>query len=717
MFQGYPETIKLPFPFNGINANAATDPSYAKYIQNMVLSENKSGELRNGTNLIASFEFDAEKKFTDQIGIFSYLKTDGSAEILVYQNYLSKFLPDVLMEAEDVTVEEVTSNVTKISISLVALTDNQKAIAAKQIFNDVRIYISQDIGGDIYPDYADISNVIFTEEELTFNIPFPLAFFKLDGGDPDFEIWVERGAIYKIESGAYSENPLKSDLDPNVIPISSQFKNFLFMCNGVDPVLTYDGTEIKNAQGTLSLVLTEISNVARVFTLKFSNQFLASVTDNIYPAANISLSYSEIGNVLQEVIVSSITFSEPNGEGIVTATLTVDRDPIENVNGIVYKTDIPLAFSYVYLAQDRMWALGPGRPIKDIFRSFGYSTSVYYSYKVDDPEGWFNPKTNQIDFIDIASRSDGSENLEAIKAHSGKMLFIGRETCQVWEGYDPTLLDDGQKFELQDFKHVMTKPIGIIQKKLFCETSNDLLFFSRHSILPFSYINEYKQDSSPLMYFSNPISEYVTSQLSQIKTEREYRGMDCFAYPYGRFLGFKIKYSCFIYNLTSSGGWTIFTGNFSEATSFKYNRVTQSLYLGMQGKTLIYSDKLTQNAHLEYGKGGLSWSVFYNWMYPGSTWANNKVFLIAKTIEDLDVSFRIYTNFNASDYAEIKISLKETGSLYDLGLYDVAEFSEKETFLAGEILGFISENFLIKISGVAKNSFVLDSTVLAGGSL
>ena len=101
---------------------------------------------------------------------------------------------------------------------------------------------------------------------------------------------------------------------------------------------------------------------------------------------------------------------------------------------------------------------------------------------------------------------------------------------------------------LPDFKWEMTLPVGIIQKSLFVEIPNDFVFLSKYGIISLSSINQYQQ-LSVSYNFSNGINQHLNAQLEFIENDKDYRDLKAFLYPYGRFLGFKLKYNCLIYQL------------------------------------------------------------------------------------------------------------------------------------------------------------------------
>ena len=254
------------------------------------------------------------------------------------------------------------------------------------------------------------------------------------------------------------------------------------------------------------------------------------------------------GNI--DFLVQNLVYNDPANNQVVV-TITTNFQPGANIRKIIYQKLCP-SFSYLAVVHKRLWAVAGGRTYKDKFRSPLLAMRAYYAAKTESIYDWFNPQTNEIDFINLSNNSSVPDNLEAITMFEGRTLFLGRETTQVWIGEDPTTHDDGQGIVLPDFKWEQTLPVGVIQQTLFVEIPNNLIFLSKYGVVSLSSINLFRQLQVSYQ-FSTPIDHYINSQLSFIETDRDFRSMRAFLYPYGRFLGFRIKYSCFVYQLNSEG--------------------------------------------------------------------------------------------------------------------------------------------------------------------
>jgi hypothetical protein len=713
MFQGYTQNVQFPAPYRGMDSTVDNNPEYAKYLQNMLISDNNTCALRYGTRFVATFPFDQNRIFRSQIAVMSHLGASGNSEKIVYQNYLSNIPYLAIKETQNVIVEEVAGavNLSKISINTTTLDQQQKDFLAQRIHNGVYFYIRQESRSD----GADISNVVITENQISFTLPFPRSFFDIQIEPlPQivyFELWWERGALYKLENNNFNINPLREDLDPNVIISHINYQGKLLIANGVDPVFIYDGNVLQALKGNASVLITgNITKNANILTFNIPEFFQTEMQKYIIIGSPVTVINQQEEKAIN---VTNIAFALP-ADNNVAVTLTLTENPPDHVRTILYKKDIP-PFNFLTVANDRLWALAEGRSYKNKFRPTGLAMKAYYASDRKSVDGWFNQKTNEIEFIDLSTNSAIPDNLETIIPFQGKVLFLGRETTQVWQGEDPTVIDDGQNIALPDFKWEMTLPVGIIQKSLFVEIPNDFVFLSKYGIVSLSSINQFKQ-LSVSYNFSNGINQHLNAQLEFIENDRDYRDLKAFLYPYGRFLGFKLKYNCLIYQLKQTGAWSIFSENFAESRSIFYDPVSQDLFLGMDdGVLLAYADKTQTQTYEEYAKGAMIWRIHYSWIYPSSTWNNESIFIACRTLAPIDIKAQVYIDYNDSEKISEIIKVEQEGGLYDNAEFGMANYSYRDGDFPYEVLRFSADAIMVTLEGKASNQFIFDKLFLAGG--
>ena len=699
MFNHHPQTLPVPFPFKGINTNTKDDISYGRFIQNILVSDNKTGALRYGTELTASFPFDDAAYWREIIAVMPFLKEDGTSEKLVYVRYLDQ--SSITHQNITVAQHPDLAGWCRATIVLANFQQEYRTFLRNSINDGIRIYFKQLIGVE-----TEISVVTSTELQIVFDFPV----LRANVTNP-FQVYIERGLIARVAAnGAYEI--ITDQVDPLVIVSYVNFQGKLLIANGVDPVKVYDGVNLVSLKAPVPIPnVTPIVINALNLTFSIPQSYLATLQADINIGDGLTL-VSDVEN--KAVTITNIAYTAPVNNQIVM-TITVNIAPQANVRKILYKKLCP-SFSYLAVVHKRLWAVAGGRTYKDKFRSPLLAMRAYYAVKTESIYDWFNPQTNEIDFINLNNNSSVPDNLEAITMFEGRTLFLGRETTQVWIGEDPTTNDDGQNITLPDFKWEQTLPVGVIQQTLFVEVPNNLIFLSKYGIVSLSSVNLFRQLQVSYQ-FSTPIDHYINSQLSFIETDRDFRSMRAFLYPYGRFLGFRIKYSCFIYQLNSEGAWVVFSENFAESSSLLYDSTTQNLYLGMpQGELLVYSDKVGRQSYLEYGKGYMSWFIAYNWTFFESTWANTDVYIDSKTLEPLNVKVRIFTDQDETQSINEELTIDKQGVLYDVSPFGLKPYPLNETSFTHEIVRFTADSLMIELSGTSNDLFVFNKLFLAGGA-
>jgi hypothetical protein len=699
MFNHHPQTLPVPFPFKGINTNTKDDISYGRFIQNILVSDNKTGALRYGTSLTASFPFDDNAYWREVIAVMPFLKDNGTSEKLVYVRYLDQSA----ITQDNIVIEEHPNlgGWCRATLTLANFQLEYRTFLRNVINNGIRIYFKQEIGveTEINVITSSVFQIVFDFPVLRANVTSP------------FQVYIERALIARVTANVAYEI-ITDQVDPLVIVSHINFQGKLLIANGVDPVKVYDGNQLLPLKAPVPIPnVTPI--VVNGFNLTFSipQSYLATLQVDV-KEGDVLTSVSDNEN--RAVTVTNLFYSIPANNQVVM-TITVNIAPQANVRKILYQKLCP-SFSYLAVVHKRLWAVAGGRIYKDKFRSPLLAMKAYYANKTESIYDWFNPQTIEIDFINLSNNSSVPDNLEAITMFEGRTLFLGRETAQVWIGEDPTTHDDGQGIVLPDFKWEQTLPVGVIQQTLFVEVPNNLIFLSKYGIVSLSSVNLFKQLQVSYQ-FSSPIDHYINSQLSFIETDRDFRSMKAFLYPYGRFLGFRIKYSCFVYQLNSEGAWVVFSENFAESSSLLYDSTTQNLYLGMpQGELLVYSDKVGKQSYLEHGKGYMSWFIAYNWTFFESTWANTDVYIDSKTLERLNVKVRIFTDQDETQSINEELTIDKQGILYDVSPFGLKPYPLNETSFTHEIVRFTADSLMIELSGTSNNLFVFNKLFLAGGA-
>ena len=699
MFNHHPQTLPVPFPFKGINTNTKDDISYGRFIQNILVSDNKTGALRYGTSLTASFPFDDAAYWREVIAVMPFLKDNGTSEKLVYVRYLDQSS----ITHQNITIDQHPNLAgwSRATLVLANFQQDYRTFLRNSINDGIRIYFKQEMGVE-----TEISVITSTDQLIVFDFPV----LRANVTNP-FQVYIERALIARITLNNNYEI-ITDQVDPLVIVSYVNFQGKLLIANGVDPVFVYDGNQLLPLKAPVPIPnVTPIVVNGSNLTFFIPQSYLATLQADIKVGDVLTLVSD---NENRSVSITNLVYNVPANNQVVM-TITVNIAPQANVRKILYQKLCP-SFSYLAVVHKRLWAVAEGRSYKDKFRSPLLAMRAYYAAKMESIYDWFNPQTNEIDFINLSNNSSVPDNLEAITMFEGRTLFLGRETAQVWIGEDPTTHDDGQGIVLPDFKWEQTLPVGVIQQTLFVEVPNNLIFLSKYGIVSLSSVNLFRQLQVSYQ-FSTPIDHYINSQLSFIETDRDFRSMRAFLYPYGRFLGFRIKYSCFVYQLNAEGAWVVFSENFAESSSLLYDSTTQNLYLGMpQGELLVYSDKVGKQSYLEYGKGYMSWFIAYNWTFFQSTWANTDVYIDSKTLEPLNVKVRIFTDQDETKSINEELTIDKQGVLYDVSPFGLKPYPLNETSFTHEIVRFTADSLMIELSGTSNDLFVFNKLFLAGGA-
>ena len=535
-----------------------------------------------------------------------------------------------------------------------------------------------------------------------------------------------KAGIYKAVNEKYQV--LKEDLDPNVIISYVTFENKLLIANGVNPVQVYDGKEISDLTSWQKISFPFNTN----FEIKESDSEDSSII-HVTPAVE-NLDFQEflakdtqIQLVFERDIKTTCTILVVDQDPGVTKLRIVANKKIQgNIVQINYRNRLQ-NFSYVTVIKKRLWALGKGTASykNNKFRDSFESMRVYYSYNLGST-GWFQDSnedndTGSLRFLDIRESGGAAinDNLQAIKVFEDNIIFFGKESAQIWSGGNLNPITESKDIEGKNSMNLFgwqyTLPIGLLHPNMILEVPNNLIFLSSYGIVSLNSDNNSRR-LQVSWDFAKPISHHINSQLNFIENDTEFRSMNAFLYPYGKFLGFRIKYSCFIYQF-NNGSWVVFDQNFSKSQNIIYDSISKNLYLGYsEGRILSYSDKFQQQSYKEYNQGFLSWSIVYHWTYFQTTWANAYFILDVKSANIMDIKIRIFENQDETESINEKIKILQQGSFYNLAQFDVDAYSYNESMFSYESTRFNADSMKIEISGNADHFFAFNRFILAGGN-
>ena len=699
MFNNSSQSIPISSSYLGINTNESNNPQYAKYLENIIISDNNTSQVRYGTQLIKKQEFDINMIFRSQISVMSHLTNKGKSEKLVYQNYLIE-IPHI----NSVVLEEIDQNNTKITIDLNGLSLEQKKYLKDRFEENRFIYIRQ----DSFSEGQDLYNLNINENDIQFSLHYSINFFDVNLLGNKFELWWERGSVYRLRNDKFER--LIDDLNPDVIVSHLNYLGHLIIANGTDPLMIYDGDILKEYKGRFAFHQTKDSTkVNNVITCNIYKEFKLKL-DQVFNNGSVLL------NSLGETIgtVTSIAYLQVNNDYKITITVANISDNID-VSKLYLEESLP-KFSYITVVNNRLWATGEDRNKYDSFRTDNKSMFIYYTDKTKSLYDWFNVKNLAIGFIDLSTNISRPDNIEAIVPYQNSLLFFGREHIQVYSGYNPNINElNKDDFKFPDFKFEKIFNIGIFQKNLWVEMPNDIIFFSKYGLVSLSSINVYQQ-LAVSFNFSNAISDYIGRQIENIQTDKDYRKMSLFLYSFGKFIGLKLSYNCFIYQIKQKGIWTIFSGDFHSSDSYHYDSIDRNLYLGnSDGQLLCYADKANNLTYQDYLNSSISWKIHLPWLYTNNTWNNEFISIACRSLKEFDLKVNVYVNYDDNDSFEEIIKIDQCLSIYDYKkINDDCYFYDKDPF-SYELIRFQGDSIMIVLSGSVEEQFLFDKLFLKGG--
>lgn len=541
-----PEFTVAPNGMNQFISPDALPSNFCHILENIIPSPLGVGQVRYGTSLtkeLTNPEFSIMRAF-------NFVKKNIEREALLYVAHYSNDADKVVTEVPDES--EIVFN---------SPTNKNRYI------KDTKIKIVYTYNGSENTLYSGIEYVSILENSVTINLGGNLLPNPNAGELIINQIWYQAASIYSynFKSDQVSPAPLMQNLSVACVPRCTYFAQNMFIFNGVDDVMYYDGEFLR----ILVNYVLELgaSNITRIDNRNFSFNAIRNFDESKY----------YIGNIIElringQANLSSITNLQIVGNLVTITTLTDLPEFAANQATILYR-DKPPAFSYMYVAHDRIWALGPG-PVGLEYRDGNEQLRVYYSYLPNSiiDEGLFNQNTKTVPSINIADKHNIQDNLEAICQINGLMVFIGRNSSQVWSGNTP---GTGGNFSWN-----ATIPAGIFHGDLLIELANDIYFVSQTGVQSFSTLNVARQFSASPVDAVNPIVKKFISQASS--SNAQYRKCTSFKYDEGAIAGFKIGGNKILASLftTNLYSWFYLSGDFAKSNCFMVSDKQFYLFIG-----------------------------------------------------------------------------------------------------------------------------------------
>lgn len=444
--------------------------------------------------------------------------------------------------------------------------------------------------------------------------------------------------------------PTLTNLSVACVPRAEFFAKKLWICNGVDPIMTWDGEDLLVYE---ELVKDSVQSFNRIDARNFSFIVDGSFDISKYQVGEtIHLTVAGVG---YDLVISAII----QAGNLVTITTTADLPAFTGQDRVeLFYYDRPPHFSFMKAAHDRLWCLGAGA-VSLSYRIPDLAMRFYYSYKPysdEAPFRFFHEKTKSVPSEDISAKHGVADNLEAIVDISGKLVFMGRQKSQVWQGIDPLT-----KGSTDYFSWSSTIPVGVYHGDLIVELANDAQFLTQNGFVSFGTLNIARQfAASNNENMDKLASEYINT----INTNLQYRSCQSFKYNSGGFCGFKVGQNNVIvskYN-TSFYWWGVFSGDFSNSSCF-LSTLDDCLYLYIGSKIYKYADGFGNSPTVYGDRNGTRFIDFIETKY-----VNNIKKRYANKRYEIDAEYSSSLVINTGNTVNIYISgnLRDTFRIQDI---------------------------------------------------
>jgi len=629
--EGSYDVLEFSMAANGMNQNISPKvlpPNFAYVLDNILPIPQGRGMVRYGTSLVN----DDLAPDSNILEMFSFVKSDGGEQFILY---VQEFTEDLTISAIDINGIDTFNFDSDTPENYV-------------VNSPIKITYSGDFG--IVTLYSTITDVIIDTNTVTLTLSedsvFPEQFFDLT----ITHIYFSDGNIYSYDFDSETlSSSLMDGLSVTTIPRSVTFQNTLIICNGVNPIMSWDGT-------TFEIITDFVKELGTSFNWVDANNFSFVIPDNFIidkyqDDAQIKLTINEEET---DTTVESISVTD----NVATIT-TVDEIPEFSGTDeiILYYADYPPPFNFLFVAHDRIWALGPGE-VGIRYRDPEEAMKVYYANQTNSYSAWFDERTKLVLNEDLSDKHGIPDNLEAICLVNDLIAFIGRHKTQVWQGKDPSPNADFQR----EFEWFFNIPTGIAHGNLLIDLPNDNYSITENGAISLSTLNVARQLAASPYDAIDPIIRQYIKDITE--SDLKYRACRSFKYKGGPFCGFKIGNNKLLVSLYSTNlyAWSFFSGDFSNAQSFCVSN--NSLYLSIGNKIYQYADGRDSASNIMYGDQNGTATIPYCWTLPvvhssGKRFANKRY----------EIQFDYPSSFFINDKNQLNIQvfgdLRQTFSLED----------------------------------------------------
>jgi hypothetical protein len=467
-------------------------------------------------------------------------------------------------------------------------------------------------------------------------------------GQIQFIAFTQSGKIFKrTESSIWQQ--IYDNLAENSDITTAMFANKMVIANGVDNMLSYDGTEVKTIKQYISQSKFnfEISSNSSLKTDVFA--------ENVPIGRNVKVRFTD-----NEEIKTKVTNITPSIDKGFIILHFADEIITKEVEDVFYELVAP-KLARVYAAHDRLWAMG-----NEKFNINSYSLNVdksriYYTDITNDESSWYDDEGN-LSSINIADKMPESEELVAMAVKDGMTIFFCRNYSQVWGGTNPRANGD--------FSWIKTLPIGLTHPELFVNMPNDIGFFSQFGARTFSRFLQTEQ--LDIADMGSEVATDIHNAIEKVRlSSKQNKNIQNFQFHKQGWFGFKLDTDVMIFQTASNNlAWSKFDGMFKDATAF-LNTPNGKLYAAVGNKLYEYDiesyaddDKPIQT----------TWTTAWFEPHNSKAWANKYTEIILEPSALKTASLKRFKNYNSASYFFKEINLKSLPDYFDNAYWDNANF-------------------------------------------
>jgi hypothetical protein len=490
--------------------------------------------------------------------------------------------------------------------------------------------------------------------------------YRTGAGTIEFLAYVDDGSIRRLNEGTGAWTSLLSGLTLNGNPRWVAFNEKLIIADGVNPLMSYNGT-------TLAAIKEWVVDYDNAGSGGLASAATQTDTNTITVTVGAGRSDYTIGQRIRVTFATAgvVTATISGVSGTSTKTIDVSGTPFpspsETIDLVEYEATAP-AFSDIYVEHQRLWALSAGETKANTFRATADAMKVFYTDATNNEASWYNAATQEVGFVNLLNRSRRFDELVRISSIDGYMVFFGRLGTFLYSGDDPTILGE--------FVWFKTLPVGCINGNLVQKYPSDVLFFTRYGARSLRTVFQ-TEGQEVVPDLGTDVDPTVTTFIdSMMQSNALYRGARSFFYERDGFYGYSFGASyVLIYSLSEeSKGWSFFSGIFKDATAF-YGTSDGRLLLAKNGQLYAYANGT--EGDVSYGDDGAA--ILIKWWTPWlkpkiGRWSNIGYELLMEETSDSTIDiYRAVDELEDSIISDpIQVNLVEGSAYWDEVYWDEA---------------------------------------------